>query len=83
MKIDEESYQLIEEVGDVVDLHKEESEEDRLTKLKFESDYLFEYFKQLTTGQTGFGMSFNAWLEITKGWKHLGARVYQKVEEID
>jgi hypothetical protein len=82
MKFDEENCQVIHELGDIVDLSLDNTKEERLTAHMFESDYLFEYFKQLSRGQTGYGVSFIAWLELVKGWQHLGYKVFKKVEEI-
>jgi hypothetical protein len=44
--------------------------------------YLFQYFEQLTSGQTGWGVDFNAWLEMTRGWKHHGRRKYERIMSI-
>jgi len=40
--------------------------------------YLFEYFQELNSRQTGWGVSFNDWVGAVKGWKHLGMDKYEK-----
>ena len=40
--------------------------------------YLFQYFENLTSGQTGWGVTFNEWLEMTQGWKHHGRKKYER-----
>lgn len=44
--------------------------------------YLFEYFEELTSGQCGWGVSFNDWVGAIKGWHHLGWNKYKKVHGI-
>ena len=55
---------------------------ERLAKAAF-NRYLFEYFEQLSSGQTGWGVDFNTWLEMVKGWKPLGFRTYERVIPCD
>lgn len=64
-------------VGTIVQVGSKTPDE-RITHAEFHR-YLFEYFEQLSSGQTGWGMDFNAWLEMVKGWKHLGLRRYERI----
>ena len=59
-------------VGTVVDLAT-----DKLASADFQR-YLFNYFEELTSGQTGWGIDFISWLKISKGWKHLGLRKFER-----
>ena len=43
--------------------------------------YLFEYFEELTSGQTGWGVSFNEWVCVVKGWKHIGGTEYKRIHK--
>lgn len=54
----------------------------RLAEIVFQR-YLFQYFGELQSGQTGWGIDFHGWLEISKGWKHLGSGEFEKVPVID
>jgi hypothetical protein len=58
-----------------------ETPDERLARSEFHR-YLFQYFEQLTSGQTGWGVDFNAWLEMTRGWKHRGRRKYERIMSI-
>jgi hypothetical protein len=55
--------------------------DERLARSEFHR-YLFQYFEQLNSGQTGWGVDFNAWLEMTRGWKHHGRRKYERIMSI-
>jgi hypothetical protein len=44
--------------------------------------YFFEYFEELSSGQTGWGVSFNQWVSAVKGWKHLGGTEYEKIHGV-
>jgi len=46
------------------------------------NEWLFEYFQELAFGQCGWGIEYNGWLEIVKGWKFIGCDRYQKVKAI-
>ena len=56
----------------------EDTPEQRLAKGQFHR-YMFEYFEEITTGQTGWGVSFMDWLQSAKGWENLGLDGYQRV----
>jgi hypothetical protein len=58
-----------------------ETPDERLARSEFHR-YLFQYFEQLNSGQTGWGVDFNAWLEMTRGWKHHGRRKYERIMSI-
>ena len=64
-------------LGTIVQIGSDTPDE-RIARSEFHR-YLFQYFEQLTSGQTGWGVSFNAWLEMIKGWKHHGRKKYERV----
>jgi hypothetical protein len=78
MKLNPKTLKLTFKKGDIVDLTKKDTPEERLTQKLFKEDYLFEYFKQLSTGQTGYGISFIGWLSVAKGWTHIGYHSFRK-----
>lgn len=82
MKFNEETLEITFEIGDDVDICDNSTPEARLIANIFKRDYLFQYFKELSSGQTGYGLSFNDWLYFAKGWLHISLRKYKKVEEI-
>lgn len=55
--------------------------DERIARSEFHR-YLFQYFEQLTSGQTGWGVDFNAWLEMARGWKHHGRKKYERIMSI-
>lgn len=69
-----------EPIGMKVKLEKE-TPRGRLAQFQFDK-WMFEYFRELNDGSTGWGISFMSWLEIAKGWRHLGRREFERVEEI-
>jgi hypothetical protein len=64
-------------VGTIVQVGSKTPDE-RIARAEF-NRYLFEYFEQLSSWQTGWGVDFNAWLKLVKGWKHLGLRKYERI----
>jgi hypothetical protein len=64
-------------LGTIVQIGRDTPDE-RIARAEFHR-YLFQYFEQLTSGQTGWGVDFNAWLEMTQGWKHHGRKKYERV----
>lgn len=56
--------------------------DERIARSEFQR-YLFQYFEQLTSGQTGWGVDFNSWLEMTRGWKHHGRKKYERIMSIE
>lgn len=56
--------------------------EQRIAKSDF-NRYLFQYFEEISSGQTGWGVDFNAWLEMRKGWKHHGSKKYERIMSIE
>jgi len=67
-------------LGTIVHIGRNTPDE-RIAHSEFHS-YLFQYFEQLTSGQTGWGVDFNAWLEMTRGWKHHGRKKYERIMSI-
>ncbi len=67
--------------GTTVDIDDDEKPINHAAKLQF-NKWLFEYFEELNSGQCGWGINYLKWLEITKGWKHLGYRKFEKVPVI-
>ena len=66
-----------EPIGTVIAL-SDDSSKGRSAKRIF-NQWLFEYFEQLSTQQTGWGISFIEWLKITKGWKLISHQTYERV----
>ena len=67
-------------LGTIVQIGRDTPDE-RIARSEFHC-YLFQYFEQLTSGQTGWGVDFNAWLEMTRGWKHHGRKKYERIMSI-
>lgn len=53
----------------------------RLAMHFFRSE-MFRYFEQLTSGQTGWGISFNNWLEM-HGWKIVDYKTYERIQGME
>mgnify|MGYP006352244651 CR=1 FL=1 len=68
-------------LGTIVQIGRDTPDE-RIARAEFHR-YLFQYFEQLTSGQTGWGVDFNAWLEMTRGWKHHGCKKYERIMSIE
>jgi hypothetical protein len=68
-------------IGTVVQLGRNTPDE-RVARSEFHR-YLFQYFEQLVSGQTGWGVDFNVWLEMTRGWKHHGRKRYERIMSIE
>jgi len=68
-------------IGTIVQIGRDTPDE-RIARAEFHR-YLFQYFEQLTSGQTGWGVDFNAWLEMTRGWKHHGRKKYERIMSIE
>ena len=49
----------------------------------FFNKYLFQYFEELSCGQTGWGLNFLSWLEITHGWRQLGWHRYERIQKTE
>jgi len=67
-------------LGTIVQIGRDTPDE-RIAGSEFHR-YLFQYFEQLTSGQTGWGVDFNGWLEMTRGWKHHGRQKYERIMSI-
>jgi hypothetical protein len=67
-------------LGTIVQVGRD-TQDERLARSEFHR-YLFQYFEHLTSGQTGWGVDFNAWLEMSRGWKHHGRRKYERIMSI-
>jgi len=79
MQINQETGKVISEIGDKVNLDDVVTDNDFILEDLITKDYLFEYFKQLSTKQTSFNVSFNDWLRHTRGWTNKeGFAVYEK-----
>ena len=70
-----------EPIGACIALHPADTPRARLARHFFKTE-LFVYFGQLANGQTGWGLSFNDWLEL-KGWKLIGFVTYERVPSIE
>ena len=70
-----------EPIGARIALHPADTPRSRLARHFFKTE-LFVYFGQLANGQTGWGLSFNDWLEL-KGWKLIGFMTYERVPSIE
>lgn len=44
--------------------------------------YLFEYFENLSSGQSGWGMNFHDWLAMVKGWEHIECKRFVRCEPL-
>jgi hypothetical protein len=66
-----------EPIGTVVKLHPEDTVRVRLAVLFFRKE-MFSYFEQVSSGQCGWGVSFNAWLSL-QGWELVGRATYKRV----
>ena len=64
--------------GKILDLTLD-TPESRIAKADFKH-YQWEYFERLSNGSTGWGVSFIAYLELIKGWKHLGRRKFERMD---
>jgi hypothetical protein len=65
-----------------IDISDPQNEEEKEIVYKFKYDYLFQYFRDLSSGQAGWGLSFTSWLCI-KGWYHVALGYFKKVEPIN
>ena len=70
-----------EPIGARIALHPADTPRSRLARHFFKTE-LFVYFGQLANGQTGWGLSFNGWLEL-RGWKLTGFVTYERVPSIE
>lgn len=70
-----------EPIGSVVKLHPCTDVRTRLARTFFNRQ-MFVYFEQVTHGQTGWGVSYNAWLDI-HGWKLIGRLTYERVPSLE
>jgi hypothetical protein len=52
----------------------------RLASCFIESEMLFRYFESLSNRSTGWGISYNKWLEVMHGWKHVGYKTYERID---
>lgn len=68
-------------IGTIIDLNADNGES-RIAKAAFEK-WLFEYFHNLSTGQTGWGISFRDWLRMIKGWEHIELRKFKRVLSVE
>lgn len=67
-------------LGTIIHIGRETPDE-RLAQAEFHR-YLFQYFENLSSGQTGWGVDFHAWLEMSRGWKHHGRKKYERIMSI-
>lgn len=71
-----------ESLGTVIILHHSKHSENtgrtRLAHAFFEKE-MFVYFGQVSSGQTGWGVSFNDWLALN-GWQLIDFVTYMRVE---
>lgn len=65
-------------IGNVIKLDKSGSSYEKTAHHQF-NKYLFEYFEELSTGYTGWGVAFTMWLELKKGWKIVGHKSMEKI----
>jgi hypothetical protein len=79
MKLNPKTLKLTFKIGDVVDISKADTAEQRLTQLIFKK-LLFQYFHDLSSHSAGYGISFNGWLSFN-GWEHLGLSKYKRVKK--
>ena len=69
-----------EPLGTVIALHPCETPRTRLARAFFQKE-LFSYFEQLASGQCGWGICFNDWLEMN-GWKLIAFVSYERIPAI-
>lgn len=65
-------------IGSVIKINKNGSFFEKTAAHEF-NKYLFEYFEELSTGYTGWGVAFTFWLELKKGWKIVGHKSMEKI----
>jgi hypothetical protein len=65
-------------IGSVIKIDKNGSFFEKTAAHEF-NKYLFEYFEELSTGYTGWGVAFTMWLELRKGWKIVGYKSMEKI----
>ncbi len=58
-------------IGSEIIVGDTQTSEGRILNADFQK-YLFAYFEELNSGQTGWGMDFLGWLSVTKGWVYKG-----------
>lgn len=80
MKTQNDFLDQAEPVGAQVKLGKD-TPRGRLASSHFQK-LLFQYFEELNSGQTGWGVSFTTWLKYIKGWKLLDMRTFERIEPI-
>jgi hypothetical protein len=77
IKPEDDFHGYKEPLGTRITLHPSDTIRTRLAKAFFAKE-LFSYFEQVANGQTGWGISYNTWLEMN-GWKLTGFTTYERV----
>lgn len=70
-----------EPIGTRIALSSKDTARIRLANHFFHGE-MFRYFENLASGQTGWGISYNDWLEM-HGWKLIGYRTYERVQGME
>jgi hypothetical protein len=67
--------------GTKIDINDDEKSINHAAKLQFKK-WLFEYFEELNSNQYSWHIEYIYWLELVKGWKHLGFGKFEKIPMI-
>lgn len=70
-----------EPLGTRITLHPANTPRVRMAVRFFEKE-MFDYFHQLVSGATGWGICYRDWLEIN-GWKLIGFTTFERVRSIE